>query len=85
MDIIIEDGLHQFDANVCFFENSVHRLAPNGYFIIEDIKGEDVPLFENKLKEWEVKYPYLTFNIVEIGYERNGYDNRLILIKHKGE
>lgn len=25
-DIIVEDGLHTFDANVCFFENSVHKL-----------------------------------------------------------
>lgn len=84
LDIIIEDGLHQFHVNVCFFENSVHKIAHNGYFIIEDIKGEDVPLFQNKIKQWEVTYPHLTFNIVEIGYERNGHDNRLIVVKHNG-
>ena len=25
-DVIIEDGLHTFNANVCFFENSIHKL-----------------------------------------------------------
>jgi SAM-dependent methyltransferase len=36
-DIIIDDGLHTFNANVCFFENSIHKLKSKGYFIIEDI------------------------------------------------
>lgn len=36
-DIIIEDGLHTFEANVCFFENSIHKLNTNGYYIIEDV------------------------------------------------
>ena len=46
-DIIIEDGLHTFNANVCFFENSIHKLNPNGYFIIEDIVNNEKHLFEN--------------------------------------
>jgi len=25
-DFIIEDGLHEFHANVCFFEKSIHKL-----------------------------------------------------------
>ena len=40
-DIIVEDGLHTFNANVCFFENSIHKLNPNGYFIIEDIANSE--------------------------------------------
>ena len=30
-DIIIEDGLHTFDANVCFFENSIHKVKKGGF------------------------------------------------------
>ena len=31
-DIIIEDGLHKFHDNVCFFDNSIHKLNSNGYY-----------------------------------------------------
>ena len=37
-DIIIDDGLHTFDANSIFFEHSVGKLKSAGYYIIEDIQ-----------------------------------------------
>ena len=48
-DIIIDDGLHTFYANECFFENSIHKLNKNGYYIIEDIREVDFELFKNKI------------------------------------
>jgi len=81
-DIIIDDGLHQFDANVCFFENSIHKLNPNGYFIIEDVLLREKYLFENKIKEWENIYKNLSFKIISIPSQVNYYDNNLLLI-HK--
>jgi hypothetical protein len=36
-DIIIEDGLHTPEANITFFENSIHKLNPGGFYIIEDV------------------------------------------------
>jgi len=36
-DLIIDDGLHQLDANRIFFERAFHRLKDGGLFIIEDI------------------------------------------------
>jgi hypothetical protein len=36
-DILIEDGLHVHDAQICFFENSLHKVKSGGYYIIEDI------------------------------------------------
>jgi hypothetical protein len=59
-DIIIEDGLHEFDANVIFFENSIHKLKSNGYFIIEDLINPQFN-FPEKIKEWRIKYPDCTF------------------------
>ncbi len=64
-DIIIEDGLHTFEANVCFFENSIHKLKKNGYYIIEDIYIDSTP-YENKIIEWKNKFPHLTFEILKI-------------------
>jgi hypothetical protein len=82
-DIIIEDGLHEFNANVCFFENSIHKLKKGGYYIIEDIHYNDFILFENKIKEWENTYPYLHFNLIKIPSTRNIYDNNVMIIMYR--
>jgi len=40
-DIIIDDGLHEADANIIFFKNSFQKLKKGGIYIIEDILNED--------------------------------------------
>jgi len=82
-DIIVEDGLHTYNANVSFFENSIHKLNPNGYYIIEDILNENAPLFINKISEWEVKYPGLDFELINIPSLVNTFDNRLLVIQRR--
>lgn len=79
-DIIIEDGLHTFNANVCFFENSIHKLNKNGYFIIEDITIDDEPLMIDKIREWELKYTDCLFKLLTIPSTINHYDNRLLVV-----
>ena len=81
-DIIIEDGLHSFHANVSFFENSIHKLKPNGYYIIEDISKREIHLFENKIKEWETNYHDCLFKLLIIPSNRNDNDNNLLVV-HK--
>jgi hypothetical protein len=81
-DIIIEDGLHTFNANVCFFENSIHKLKSNGYYIIEDILLDEIPLFINKINEWKELYKNLTFTLLKIPSQCNPYDNNLIIIHY---
>ena len=80
-DIIVEDGLHAFDANVCFFENSIHRLAKGGYYIIEDITNPDKAKFEEVLKEWRQIYMDLTFTLVAIPSTQNDWDNTVLVVK----
>lgn len=79
-DIIIEDGLHEFHANVCFFENSIHKLKPNGYFIIEDICNYEDHLFINKIKEWETQYKDCSFTFLKIPITGNDIDNTLLVV-----
>jgi hypothetical protein len=81
-DIIIEDGLHEFYANVCFFENSIHKLGPNGYYIIEDILNHDILKFNNVIETWKIKYPNLTFTILQIPSTKNKSDNTLLVVKN---
>lgn len=37
-DIMIDDGLHRFEANRTFLEHSLERLRPGGLYVIEDIR-----------------------------------------------
>ena len=79
-DIIIDDGLHTFDANVCFFENSIHKLKRTGYFIIEDICKHEEHLFTKKIKEWETRYPDCYFKLLNIPSTTNNYDNTMLIV-----
>lgn len=38
-DILIDDGLHEFNANVTFFEHSYHKVKTGGMYIVEDVIG----------------------------------------------
>ena len=50
MDIIIEDGLHTFEANVSFLEGSLEHLRPGGIYIIEDIAKSMVERWYDQLE-----------------------------------
>jgi len=82
-DIIIEDGYHTFSANVCFLENSIHKLKPNGYYIIEDIRNPDYNLFVIKLDEWKLKYPDCVFTLLRIPSTTNSWDNTVVVVQNK--
>lgn len=82
-DIIIEDGLHEFDANVIFFENSIHKLNPDGYYIIEDISVNIFGDFLEKIDEWETKYPDLEFQLVRLSSNFNSNDNNLLIVHRR--
>lgn len=82
-DIIIDDGLHSFNANVTFFENSIHKLRPNGYYIMEDIQKHDERSFIDKIKVWENQYPDCSFTLLKLPSVRNNCDNTLIVIFKK--
>jgi hypothetical protein len=79
-DIIIEDGLHTYEANVCFFENSIHKLASKGIYVIEDIANKDIPRFEQKISEWKLKYTNLTFDLMRLPSYVNKVDNNLLVV-----
>ena len=75
-DIIIDDGLHESEANYNFFKNSFHKLKKNGIFVIEDVSNNSLLYLQNKLK----KYNY---DIV-VGFtkfKKVYQDNNLIIIR----
>jgi SAM-dependent methyltransferase len=61
VDIIIDDGCHEFAANICLFENTKHLLTENGVYIIEDfwVVNKEQRLFINyfnKLNDYKVNF-----------------------------
>jgi len=80
MDIIIDDGFHNYEANINFFNYSYEMLKENGYYIIEDIhrKPSNIKKFVNFFKEIKINY-----QIIDLPHKNNISDNCLILIQKK--
>lgn len=79
-DIIIEDGLHLFEANKCFLEHSLGKLKVGGYYVIEDILRSQLSLFQLQLQVWEKEFPDFSFRLVKIPLTRNQHDNNLLIV-----
>ena len=75
-DIIIDDGLHEPEANYNFFINSFHKLKKNGVFVIEDIPNNFLVYLKNKLKNYDTEI------VVGSTKTKKIYgDNNLIIIR----
>jgi hypothetical protein len=82
MDIIIEDGLHTFEANVSFLEGSLEHLRPGGIYIIEDIaKSMAERWFDQLEKIYSVRYKTYDFAFVVLPNYFNNVDNNLLVIR----
>ena len=75
-DIILEDGLHEYNANICFFENSIKFLSDSGVYIIEDIYFKDKEKFINYFKDTNYNY-----SIVDIYHKKNIANNCVVIIR----
>ena len=80
-DILIEDGLHTFEANKIFFENSFHKVKPGGVYIIEDIMVSDIQRYLRQLQEWSQTFHPMAYRIVWLPFQPNPNDNCLIVIQ----
>ena len=81
-DIIIEDGLHNFEAHMSFMRNSLHKLNPNGVYIIENIDRSYKDKFTYNLcytliNKYDLKY----IKLIELPNQKNPYDNNLLIIQ----
>ncbi len=78
-DIIIDDGLHTFDANISLFENSNAMLSDTGWYIIEDVFYTDLSNWKQYLKGQN----QFMAALICIPNPFNKKDNNLILFKRK--
>lgn len=84
-DIIIEDGLHTFEANVSFLENSLSYLRPEGIYIVEDILDSDVERWYERLETmYSRKYANYEFAVVVLPFGKRDSNNMLVVRRIAG-
>ena len=77
-DVIIDDGLHTYEANINTFEIFIDNLSKEGLYFIEDIRFSELDkyykFFENSKFD---------FKIIECLNVNESFGNCMIIIKHK--
>lgn len=80
-DVIVEDGLHTFEANISFFDGSITKIKPDGFYIIEDIASDAIEKWKDVLPNvYTKRYPDYAFYLVMIPKMSNLYDNNLLIV-----
>lgn len=83
-DIIIEDGLHTFEANISFLQESLEHLCPGGIYVVEDIAWEDFEKWYEVIdKVYSKEYPKHEFAFLALA--DHGYNNVLVIRRPAGE
>ena len=76
-DIIIDDGLHTFEAGSKLFAHSFSHLKAGGTYLIEDVVRVDIPRYMEFFRNLKVDFFFVHLT-------RNGFslaDNTVILIR----
>jgi len=81
-DVIVDDGLHTFEANVSFLERSLDRLHPGGIFVIEDIRRELLDTWCEWLQEVaRGRHSSYEYALLAVPNRLNEIDNNLVVIR----
>ena len=75
-DLIVDDGLHTYEAAIILFENSIEMLSENGIYIIEDAQDKDLLKFKRYFDEKLSNYNY---NILVLKKARNAKSNNNLI------
>lgn len=75
-DVIIDDGLHTFEANTNVFNKLYELLDDNGVFVIEDINHSSFPKYYDFFKEKDCQFKII--DIINFNYP---IGNGLVVIK----
>jgi len=82
MDLIIEDGLHTFEANRSFLEVSIQHVRPGGFYVVEDILTSCTDAWYRQLEDvYSVKYSDFEFAFVSLPNSTNKTDNNLLIAR----
>lgn len=80
-DIMIDDGLHTFEAGRCLLENSIHKLSRDGIYIIEDVSDADLIKFKKYMDDKNHNYKVVRLQRAN----STSSNNNLILVECPAE
>ncbi len=75
-DLIVDDGLHTYEAAIILFENSIEYLSENGIYIIEDAQDKDLLKFK---KYFDEKLSNYNYNIIVLKKAVNTKSNNNLI------
>jgi 23S rRNA U2552 (ribose-2'-O)-methylase RlmE/FtsJ len=61
-DLMIDDGLHAFDAGRTLFENSISKIASTGIYIIEDVMPGDQTNYMRYFEKTDYRVDFVNLN-----------------------
>jgi hypothetical protein len=70
-DLMIDDGLHTFEAGSSLFINSIGKLAPAGVYVIEDVSLPDLTKFKKFFGDTEFLVDYVSLFRPNLGLGNN--------------
>lgn len=76
-DIIIDDGLHNYEANINFFNHSYNQLKSGGVYIFEDVAYSYLKKLTKTLENKNINYEIINLNTIFKRYQ----DNNLIIVR----
>lgn len=81
-DIMIDDGLHNFEANNILLQNSIQYLKPNGVYIVEDVNFSDLPYWSIMKETLAKEFNLSRFEVVVLPCDSQiNTDNNLIVVR----
>lgn len=83
MDIIVDDGLHTFAANLSFLTGSLSHLRANGVYIVEDITDGDLKEWRDEMINLERNFPNYSFALVRPPAPSRPGDNNLLMVRRQ--
>jgi hypothetical protein len=82
-DIMILDGVHTFEGNLFFLENSIYKLKKGGVCIIEDIHGVHIESYRNHIEELKYWFPYLQISLITLHKSNEIIEDNSVMIFYK--
>jgi hypothetical protein len=76
---MVDDGLHEASANICFLMESIAKLKIGGIYVIEDVTPNDARLIGDFARCISCVSKSLVFE--ELDHPVNKVDNRLLVLQ----
>ncbi len=78
-DLMVDDGLHTFEAGSTLFLHSIDRLAVDGLYVIEDVSLSDLLIYKEFFSAKDFLVEYVCLSRPKFGL----WDNNLIVIRNQ--